>query len=365
MKKCIAISLITIITLLVSGTLCLAQLDRTVTNTSKKGSLLIWPLVKVTGGGDTIIQLTNNYYAPVKVKCFYRVSNPCDHTSWIFTLLPNQTIAWLASTGKGPDGQVIPAAKGRPPALAPGTVAELRCWAVDSSGAQQIAWNWLSGDAIVKEGTGKQSWEYSAWRFAVNSSTTGANAGTAGSLLLTGDSGNYDACPTALIFNFFKQTGDTTGAFPAGTVNAQLTLVPCKQDLVTNANPVVYASMVPQDEVQSTLSSAFACVGCANPSTQWYSESLASGKLGIIGSTTNPFLNIGSPGGSVFVHGKQQSGSCPGSTGVPLLGVMSMQFSSSTGPVAGATPTGVGPGQAYVKDADDEYTSDPILINWN
>ncbi len=38
---------------------------------------------------------------------------------------------------------------------------------------QQIAWNWLAGEAIVKEPNAK-AWEYSAWRFAVNSSTTGA-----------------------------------------------------------------------------------------------------------------------------------------------------------------------------------------------
>ncbi len=50
MKKCMLIALIMIFTLSVLGTFCCAQLDRTVTNTSKKGSLLIWPLVKANPG---------------------------------------------------------------------------------------------------------------------------------------------------------------------------------------------------------------------------------------------------------------------------------------------------------------------------
>ncbi len=215
MKKCILIASITIFVLSVSATLCFGQLDRTVTNTSKKGSLLIWPLIKA-GPADTTIMLGNNYYEKVKVKCTYRSSFPFEDTSWSFNLMPNQTISWLASTGKGPDGKSIPKTGNAPP-LSTGKSAELRCWAVDSGGIQQIAWNWLSGEAIISEGT-NQSWGYSAWRFAVNSSTTGAAAGTPGQILLTGDSGNYDTCPTGLMFNFLKQTSSTSVyPFPKGT----------------------------------------------------------------------------------------------------------------------------------------------------
>jgi len=348
---------------LLSTTLCLAQFDRTVTNTSKKGSLLVWPLIK-SGAPDTTIQLTNNYYAPVKVKCFYGAKFPASHTSWGFTMLPNQTIAWRASTGKGPDGRIMPGVNGTPPALAAGVACLLSCWAVDSGGTQQIAWNWLSGDAIVGE-SGNQYWEYSAWRFAVNSSTTGANAGTAGKLQLTGDSGNYDACPTGLLFNFLKQTTNASQSFPPGNANTRLTLVPCGQDLATDNNPVVYASMGPRDEVSTPLSSTYVCVGSQNSTSQWYSESLLSTKMHIIGSTINPYTNIASPGGNIYIHGKQETGSCVDSMGVPLIGVMSMQLSSSTGPVVGATPTGIGPGQAYIKDGNDANTSTPIVINSN
>jgi hypothetical protein len=362
MRKFTLSAFAVIFTLLLFGSVCLAQTDRTVTNTSKKGSLLIWPLIKV-GPADTIISLNNEYYDSVKVKCYYRTSFPFAGSNWTFLLLPNQPVSWLASTGKGVDGKLIPGAKGKPPALSSGTVAELRCWAVESSLTQQIAWNWLSGDAIIKEGSNQQ-WEYSPWRFAVNSSTTGAAAGTPGKLQLTGDTGNYDACPTALLFNFMKQSPSTAGIFTTGLANNVLTLASCAEDFASNTSPVVYASIVPQDELQSVLPSAYACVGSSNAITQWFSESLISTKLNIIGSTSNPFTSISSPGGNIYIHGKQNV-SCTGSTSVPLVGVMSTQYFSDTGVFTGATPTAVGPGQGYVRDSNDSrYTSTPILINW-
>jgi len=362
MKKCILIASITVFVLSVSATLCFGQLDRTVTDTSKKGSLLIWPLIKA-GPGDTIVMLGNDYYEKVKVTCTYRSSFPFQDTTWSFNLIPNQTISWLASTGKGPDGKSIPQTGGDAPPLGSGKSAELRCWAVDSGGTQQIAWNWLTGEAIVKEEK-DQSWGYSAWRFAVNSSTTGAAAGTPGRILLTGDSGNYDACLTGLMFNFVKQTPSTSvKLFPKGTVNNVLTLIPCMEDYVTNTAPTVFTDLLTYDEAQNSVSGASVCVGSDVFATQWFSESLISSKLVLAPDVANPFVNLATPGGSVYIHGKQDD-RCTGSSGVPLIGVMSMQFMSGTGPVAGVPPTAVGPGQAYVKDADDVNTTTPISIQW-
>jgi hypothetical protein len=375
MKKCMLIALIMIFTLSVLGTFCCAQLDRTVTDTSKKGSLLIWPLVKGSPG-QTIIKLSNDYYLGVKVKCVYRYPFPCQHAEWFFTLSANQQVTWSASTGKGV-GQNYLNAIGTPPPLNPG-VAELRCWAIDDNETkgQQIAWNWLAGGAIVKEPTAK-AWEYSAWRFAVNSSTTGARAGEAGKIRLTGDSGNYDACPTALMFNFLKQTPSTSVSFPSGTVDNVLTLVPCGADFVDNNNTIVYTELPTRDENGNSSPGTSVCVGCGNAATQWFSESLLSSKLHLPGP--NPFVNLATPGGSFTVHGKQNSASCPSSKGIPLLGVMSMQFCydsgvhaggpqptlACSGIFAGDTPTALGPGQAYLKDADDNYTSTPVTITWH
>jgi hypothetical protein len=362
MKKCILIASITIFVLSVSSTMCLSQQDRTVTNTSKKGSLLIWPLIK-GGPAETIVMLSNDYYERLKVKCSYRSSFPFQDTSWSFNLMPNQTISWLASTGKGPDGKNIPRTGGNAPPLGSGMSAELRCWAVDSGGTQQIAWNWLSGEAIIEEGK-NQNWGYSAWRFAVNSSTTGAAAGAPGKILLTGDSGNYDTCPTGLLFNFLKQTPSTSAKlFPKGTVNNVLTMVPCMENFVTNTAPTVFTNLLTYDEAQTSVSGVSACVGCNAPTTQWFSEPLTSSKLILAVGVANPFFNLATPGGSIYIHGKEDTG-CVGSIGVPLIGVMSMQFMSSTGPIAAVPPTAVGPGQAYVKDAADANTATPISINW-
>ncbi len=363
MKKCRMIALTTIFILIVSSALCFAQTDRTMTNTSKKGSLLIWPLIKV-GPADTTIMLSNNYYESVKVKCFYRWSQS-QHTDWIFNLMPNQTISWLASTGKDIDGNNIPNTGSNAPPLGSGSTAELRCWAVDNTETQQIAWNWLAGEAIVKEGK-NQSWGYSAWRFAVNSSTTGASAGTAGSIRLTGDSGNYDACPTGLLFNFLKQTpSNLAKSFPQGTVNDILTMVPCAEDFTSSTSPTAFTNLITYDEVpNSGYRVVSACVGHNDTTTQWFSEPLISSKLDLTGnSNVNPFSNLATPGGGIYIHGKQDA-SCAGSSGVPLIGVMSMQFMSSSGPITAVPPTALGPGQAYVKDANDINTPNPISINW-
>jgi len=368
MKQCIRIALITFFILSLSSAFCFGQTDRTVTNTSKKGSLLIWPLIKV-GPAETTLILSNDYYQSVKVKCFYRKSFPFFDTNWIFNLMPNQTISWLASTGKGPDGKNIPYTGANAPSLSSSSTAELRCWAVDSGGAQQIAWNWLSGNAIIKEGV-NQTWGYSAWRFAVNSSTTGANAGAPGQILLTGDSGNYDSCPSGLVFNFLKQTSVTASKqttirlFPKGTVNNNLTLIPCMENFSSNAAPTVFTNLLTYDEDQTQVSGASVCVGATNSTAHWFSEPLTSSKLMMATGVANPFFNLATPGGSIYIHGKVGGSSCTGSSGIPLIGVMSMQFMSTTGPIVGVPPTAIGPGQGYVKDAADHNTATPISITW-
>jgi hypothetical protein len=363
MKKWMFIVLVASFSLSVLAGPCLAQLDRTVTNTSKKGSLLVWPLVKVgqentLGSADTIIQVNNEYYKEVRVTCAYRLQAPCSTKVFSFALSPNQPVSWRASTGRRLNGEEVVV----PDVLPGNTVAELKCWAVDELGEQQIAWNWLTGDAIIIEGTNQQ-WEYSAWRFAVNSSTTGAPAGDPGKILLTGDSGNYDACPTALQFNFFKQTPSTASNYPERTVNNVLTLVACQENLTQEGtSPVVFADIRVYDENQTVYTGIGTCVGCAAGISLWFSESLLSPKLQFLGP--NRFVNLFTPTGSFTVHGRQDTGKCLGSTGVPLLGVMSMQFFSKTGVHVGETPTAVGPGQGYVKDGSDANTTTPIVVTW-
>ena len=104
-------------------------------------------------------------------------------------------------------------------------------------------------------------------------------------------------------------------------------------------------------------------MGCTVPATQWFSESLTSSKLHLSG--LNPFVNLATPSGNITIHGKQNIANCPSSVGMPLLGVMSMQFYCSAGPFVGETPTGVGPGQGYIKDASEAYTADAVTFTWH
>lgn len=361
MKRSVFVFLTAVFVLSVSVSLCHAQTDRTVTNTSKKGSLLVWPLIR-GGTADTMINLSNDYYESVKVKCVYRFPSSCARTEWTFTLQPNQPVSWMASTGKGPDGKAVPHTGVQPSPLAPRTLAELKCWAVDSAGTQQIAWNWLSGSAVVGEADDRH-WEYSAWRFAVNSATTGVAAGLPGEMLLTGDSGNYDACPTGLLFNFLRQTRKASGVFPAGTVDNRLALVPCRERLAGNLDTIVYTKLVRRTETGKTLSTASVCVGCDDTATQWFYQSLAGPKVHLVAGAENPFTHMSTRSGTIYVHGRKQA-ACAGSVGSPLLGVMSMRLYSGDGPVVGVAPTAIGPGQAYIRNANDVNTSTPVSITW-
>jgi hypothetical protein len=360
MKKLLLSALAALLVLAASVARCPAQADRTVANASKKGSLLIWPLVKATPA-DTVVKLNNEYYLGVKVRCAYRTPFPARHVDWVFELGPNQPLAWRVSTGRGPDGKALPQAGDPPPALPAGTSATLACWAVDDAGLQQLAWNWLTGDAVVGEG-GARHWQYSAWRFAVNAATTGAAAGTAGRIRLTGDSGNYDTCPGSVSFDVAKQTPTPSGAFAPGTANNRLTLVPCAMDLRADGAVSAFTELQGRDESGGALAATSVVVGQATAATQWFSESLTSGKLRRAGPV-NPFVRLATPRGMVLVHGRVSTAD-PGTLGVPLIGVLSMQFGSAGGPVANGTATTVGFGQGYLKDVNDAFTATPVDILW-
>jgi hypothetical protein len=82
---------------------------------------------------------------------------------------------------------------------------ELKCWAVDHGGLQQVRWNHLSGTAEVFDPAGPVSWQYSAWAFRCLQTSNGGNqngiaCGPAGELKMDGI--NYDYCPQKLIGQF-------------------------------------------------------------------------------------------------------------------------------------------------------------------
>src|SRR5437870_4356807 len=84
-------------------------------NVSEKGSLLIYPRIQVGPGFDTLITLTNDSSAAVRLKCYYATSDPLPtpytgtaagarglkhFEDFTIDLTHNQPIAWWASDGR-------------------------------------------------------------------------------------------------------------------------------------------------------------------------------------------------------------------------------------------------------------------------
>jgi len=377
MKKCMLIALITVFALVSVGALCSADSLRRVTNTSKKGSLLVYPLIKVSpvgavDGNDTIVLIGNDYPTKVRLNCRYMWPDNCGCKTFSFTLTGNQSIAFSAQTGKDLDGhETFPRKIDIDPFPGPlyGQYAgELRCWATTMSNSP-ISWNHLYGSAIVKEGE-NQTWEYSAWRFAVGYEVARGHlveddAGNPTDILrLTGMPNTYDACPERLLFNFVKQVADPTAQeYEAGLAENRLTLVPCKQDCVSSP---VQARFSIYDEYENDAS-ANACWDCdENGSSVWtnpsgiYSKSLSDATKFNLVQDFGEYH--GTPGGMALVS-NTPNGQCVEVTyGIPLLGVISTRFSGATGPVAGESLTTVGRAQPYLT-INGEWTVPPIEVH--
>jgi hypothetical protein len=175
----------------------------------KSGSLLIFPLIDVSGDTDTVISITNEYFYGVNVTCRYR-STEDEVAGVTFLIEPRETVWFSAKTG---DGSV-------PAPLALGEKGELKCWAVSASGDKQISWNYLEGFAeIIDSGPDGLSWGYSSWNFAADR-PRGQSVGSGGEIRLSGLPGEYDAMPRYLSFNVSKTL-----------TTAKPTLIVGKQDL--------------------------------------------------------------------------------------------------------------------------------------
>jgi len=165
-----------------------------VADTSKEGSLLIWPSVVTDGDNDTYIIITNSdmeseRQSPddddftdddrlVNIKCYWEVrqypwvegdGTSCPIRDLVFFLSERNPIIFRASDGTDMEGN------GVVPPMGQGMRGMLKCWAISPNDTNQIAWNHLSGHAIIVKpratelGSDKESaWKYSAWRFAAN-----------------------------------------------------------------------------------------------------------------------------------------------------------------------------------------------------
>jgi hypothetical protein len=177
----------------------------------KSGSLLIFPLIDTSGDTDTVISISNDFYYGVDIACRYRSIS--DEVAGVNFFIEGRETAWFSmKTGEGS----IPAQS------VPGEKGELKCWAVDALGSEQISWNYLQGFAqIIADDSG---WGYSSWNFAADQ-LRGHSVAPPGEIRLSGAKGEYDAMPKYLSFNIPKTLDE-----------AKPTLILGRQDLRQDRN---------------------------------------------------------------------------------------------------------------------------------
>jgi hypothetical protein len=218
-----------------------------VANTSQKGSLLIFPLITIdpVDVNDTFIEVSNDETGPVHIECSY-INEAKGRVDFDFDLTAKATASWDALTGAGIGAPPFPTNSVYIPIPGFGSVdpfrGELICFAVDAAGANQIAFNHLTGTAtVVKTDDAdaiqtKQAFRYNAWSFIARNAAGLPQAdnviqGTPGLLALTGGlAGTYDACPAYNIASF-NPNGAVDPAGITRTVDNGLSVVSCNQDL--------------------------------------------------------------------------------------------------------------------------------------
>ena len=183
----------------------------TVGSPYKTGSLMMFPLIDVsdTTGTvtDTLIAISNSFYEEVNVVCQYRsISDEVGGT--LFTVGARDTVSLSLGNGEG----------SMPSPLYVGEKGEIKCWAVDASGSEQISWNYLEGYAEITDNKGKFL-GYPSWNFAADK-PRGESVGEPGVIKLSGASGEYDAMPKYLRFSV-----------PATVTEANLSVVLGKEDV--------------------------------------------------------------------------------------------------------------------------------------
>jgi hypothetical protein len=272
-KKTLVFSLA--VALMLMGLCSVASAAQNVTNVSQKGSLLIFPKIDTSTIGttgfyrDTIVMIGNDYYTEQWIQCYW-VDQLQRIQDFMFRLTPNQPIWFRASDGTGTGSADDPNVSSpiMVPPFFPGdyTVGELKCWAVDASGANQVAFNHLYGNAMIFDSVHAAAFEYNAWAFTARGVAQGSPVGTGGTLVLSGANNAYDACPQYLLFNFFAKDSSIDLDPPAATatfVETDLTLVPCFQDLRQDRVPTcTKAKFDIWNENETKYTGAYRCIRC-------------------------------------------------------------------------------------------------------
>ena len=253
------------------------------------GSIVIYPKVIADGTRDTLIQLTNTSNVGTSVHCFYfdgTSDPPCQHDDFFLDLTPQQPVHWRASTGRRPDDSTPGLFLGLvPPRLQ--FQGELKCIQVDASGVP-IGGNAFKGEALIETLGNGQISEYNA--IAIQNITNPAPTLTCSNIpgkvctsaqdcqdptnpaivgtcaiVLKLDNAMYNACPSELLVTHYAQ--GATDLFSGATVNSEITLVPCTEDIENNSptaplSPPVIANVTPFNEMELLTGSRQVAVTC-------------------------------------------------------------------------------------------------------
>jgi hypothetical protein len=254
-----------------------------------------------------------------------------------------------------------------------GTVGELKCWAVNFEGTQQISWNHLSGNALVLDYVNQTAYEYNSVNFTARGVNLGTAVRPAGTINLSGAASQYDACPQYLVFNFFTYD-PTVGSTRVVDIDdlaavrfnkTDLTLVPCKQDLRQDRVPTcTKAKFDIWNENETKYTGAYQCLKC------WFEGYLndigtAVGAAGGFGGEKFTYPGLHTTMGRARVTGVASTvcnGKYPCTTQVnsPLLGITSTQvefaLDSPGKKIELIAAEAVGAGT---------YTADPVTIRWD
>ncbi len=347
-------------------------------NPGQKGSLLIYPNVEIRWDAegnliqDTFITLTNDSYNSVVVRLYFANGDPplpADPPerfhpgyNWIdngIVLTGNQPVYWKASTGSGIASQFTFLDPGTPPgrpAIDGSTDRVLRGYllavAAESYDGAEICWNHLFGGATIVNYQEGSAWQYKAYAFQVDSTTTphGTVLGTPGELRLDGV--EYEACPAELQFDFVA-SGSTamSGDYRAAVNDTDLTLLLATVDFRTPTTGPLATKAEFDIWNMNTLSFSDAghCV------TQWDQRFLSSYDI------PNYFLlpNLQTEVGTSRIDGIQSPVECGAeSEDVPLLGVSMnvFDFDGLDTSFAGTTLPGAGGEQTAVIQLDVQAT---------
>src|SRR5262245_55648396 len=78
----------------------LASAAPNVSNGTQKGSLLIWPDIRVDGDWDTIVRIQNDGVQSIDLTCYWMDGNK-NRTDFHITMTRNQALWMGAKTGRG------------------------------------------------------------------------------------------------------------------------------------------------------------------------------------------------------------------------------------------------------------------------